>query len=73
MSRTHHRHVIRPDAIERDQQAIHIGDRLRISVRLLTDLYDMPDHESCTVRLVRTERGADGAHVLVLAFDEVQQ
>ena len=73
MPHTHHRHVSPTRTIERDStDTIHIGDRLRLSVRLLVDLYDMPEHESCTVRLVRTERGADGAHVLVLEPDEVR-
>ena len=69
------RHLVRhplDDTTERSN-VIRPGDRLRLSVRLLLDLYEMPDHESCTVRLVRTERGPDGAHVLVLVADEVHQ
>jgi len=45
------------------------GARLRLSVKLIRDLDDMPDHQSVTVRIVRIERGPDGVAELVLTTD----
>lgn len=46
--------------------AIRPGDLMRMSTKLLQDLHLMPGHESCTVKYVRAERGADGVMVLML-------
>jgi hypothetical protein len=55
---------------EQARSALVPGARLRVSTKLLQDLHDMPGHESCTVRLVRVEYGADRVGVLVLEYDE---
>jgi hypothetical protein len=55
---------------EQQRHALVPGSRLRVSVKLLQDLHDMPGHESVTCRLVRVEYGGDGVGVLVLEYDE---
>jgi len=42
------------------------GDTLKMSVALLRDLYDMPDHESAVVRFIRGSQEHDGTRVLML-------
>ena len=59
------------DDTDDERSIVRPGDRLRLSTRLLIDLYAMPEHESCTVTFVRAERAPDGALVLVLAHAEV--
>ena len=49
--------------------AVHIGDRIRISVELLKMLYENQSHESETVILERI-LDDDGVKVLVLAVEE---
>ena len=50
----------------RESFALVPGSRLRLSTQLLRDVHAMPAHESCTVRLVRIEVGADGVGVIVV-------
>lgn len=45
---------------------VQIGDRIRISVALLRDVYDQPEHESAPVTVANVETRSDGEKVLHL-------
>lgn len=45
---------------------VHVGDRMRLSVELMQDIHERPEHVSELVELVEIRVEADGSKVLVV-------